>query len=169
MPTSGEVAGGEVLFLPTGSVGTSAAFDVRRVVGPNVNMATTPEGTWGGDLRGHNLVLEITEGRLSAAAFEIAVEREGDAMRLGGLVADRRVSLRLSPRRFQGSIDGGVCSFDLPREAPGLYRGFVSCSVRGQRTAVITSAALKLSGDAVRLDPPVLPQMALAVLAVLPP
>lgn len=168
MPSSGEVSGGEVFFLPTGSPGNSAAFGGRRVVGPTVNMTATADGAWGGDLRGRNLHLEVAEGRLSGSAFEVTVERQGEALRLGGLVGDRRVSLRLSPQRFQGTIDGGVCSFDLERDAPGSYQGFLSCTAPGQRSPTITSASLRLSGDAARIDQPALPQLALAVLAVLP-
>ena len=168
MPSTGATAGGEVFFIPSGSPGTSAAFDDRRVVGPNVNMGTSPEGDWGGDLLGRNLVLAITDGRLSGAAFEVVVEREGEALRLAGLLGDRRVSARLSPKLFQGTIDGGVCSFELTREAPGSYRGAVACTVPGVRNPVVNTAQLKLLGDAARLDQPVLPQLALAVLAVLP-
>ena len=183
MPSAGETAGGEVLFLPLGSIGTSASFDARRVVGPNVNMTATSEGVWGGSLGGRNLVLQVAEGRLSGAAFEVTVEREGDALRLAGMVGDRRVGVRLSPQSFQGSVDGGVCSFELSSRAAGTYEGSLVCPARGHAgpagapippavTATsprVTSTTLKLSGDAARLDRPVLPQLALALLAVLPP
>ncbi len=168
MPSAGATAGGEVFFIPTGSPGTSAAFDDRRVVGPNINMGTTADGAWGGDLRGRNLVLAIIPGRLSGSAFEVVVEQEGEALRLAGLLGDRRVSARLSPKLFQGTIDGGVCSFELTSRAPGDYSGAVACTVRGQRNPIVNTAELKLLGDAARLDQPVLPQLALAVLAVLP-
>ncbi len=168
MPTSTE-GGGEVIFVPLGSVGTSAAFDVRRVMGPTVNMAATPEGVWGGDLRGRNLVLEIGEGWLVGAAFRLTVQREGDALRLAGLIGTRRVNLTASPRRVQGTLDGGHCSFDLSLESPGRYQGFLACPApRGERLPLVTSASLRLLGDAARLDQPMLPQLALALLAVLP-
>jgi hypothetical protein len=169
MPTSTE-GGGEVIFLPLGSVGTGAAFDAHRVMGPTVNMAATPEGVWGGDLRGRSVLLETGEGRLAGAAFELTVEREGDALRLAGLLGNRRVNLKVSPRQIQGTLDGGVCSFDLSLESPGRYQGFLSCPApRGERLPVVTSASLRLMGDAARLDQPMLPQLALALLAVLPP
>lgn len=179
MPTSG-AASGEVIFVPLGSVGTGASFDESRVVGPTVNMAATAEGGWGGDLLGRNLVLQIGDGRLGGAAFELLVEQEGDAVHLAGVSGGRRVNVRLSPKRLQGTVDGGGCSFDLSMAAPGSYRGFVSCQPPpGRRLAgspsaasrlpVVTSASLRLSGDANRLDRPVLPQLALALLAVLPP
>jgi len=168
MPTSTEGAG-ELIFVPMGSVGTSASFDSRRVMGPNVNMAATAEGAWGGDLRGRNLVLEIGEGRLLGASLNLTVEREGDALRLAGLLGDRRVNLQVSPRQIQGSLDGGVCSFDLPLESPGRYQGFLACPAPlGERLPVVTSASLRLLGDGARLDQPMLPQLALALLAVLP-
>ena len=169
MPTSAE-GDGEVIFLPLGSVGYGAAFDTHRVVGPNVNMAATPEGVWGGDLRGRNVVLEIGDGRLLGAAFDLAVEREGDAIRLSGLLGNRRVNLKVSPREIQGTLDGGVCSFDLSLESPGRYQGFLSCPApRGESLPIVTSASLRLVGEAARLDQPMLPQLALALLAVLPP
>lgn len=178
MPTQGE-AGGEVIFLPQGSVGTGATVDSRRVIGPTVSMALAPQGVWGGDLRGRNLVLEISEGRLRGAAFDVSVERAGDTLRLAGLVGNRRVNVQISPKRFQGTLGINGCSFDLPAATPGSYQGFLSCPVprtpavsaavaSGQRLSVVTSASLKLAGDAARLDPPVLPQLALALLAVLP-
>lgn len=184
MPTPAEgTAGGEVIFVPQGTIGTGAAFDGARVVGPTVNMAATPEGVWGGDVNGRNFVLQVSEGRLTGAAFEVTVEQEGDALHLAGLVDGRRVNVRLSPRRLQGTTDGGVCSFDLARTAPGSYQGSVSCPTpRGQFSAVtsfpraprglplprVISTTFRLSGDAARLDQPMLPQMALALLAVLP-
>ncbi|HEU4385258.1 MAG TPA: hypothetical protein VFR85_17370 [Anaeromyxobacteraceae bacterium] len=178
MPTAGE-AGGEVMFLPLGTVGTGATFDVQRVVGPTVNMALTPEGVWGGDLRGRNLVLEVSEGRLRGAGFDVAVQREGEALRLAGLVGNRRVNVHISPKRFQGAFDISGCSFDLPRETPGSYQGFLSCPAprspsvstvlsSGERLPTVTSTSLRLTGDAARLDSPVMPQLALALLAVLP-
>lgn len=179
MPTSGAASGG-VIFVPLGSAGTGATFDESRVVGPTVNMAAMAEGGWGGDLVGRNLVLQIEDGRLGGAAFELLVEQEGDAVHLAGVRDGRRVNLRLSSKRLQGTLDGGGCSFDLSMAAPGWYRGFVSCqpppgrkpvgplSAAG-RMPVVTPASLRLSGDANRFDHPVLPQLALALLAVLPP
>lgn len=182
MPTSGEGSvGGEMIFLPQGTIGTGATFDDARVMGPTVNMAATPEGVWGGDVRGRNFVLQVSEGRLTGAAFEVAVEQEGDALHLAGIVDGRRVNVRLSPRRLQGTTNGGVCSFDLTLIAPGSYRGFLACpalparfilprvSAAGQRLPTVTSTTFRLSGDAAQLDRPVLPQLALALLAVLPP
>lgn len=180
MPTPGEAAG-EVVFVPSGSPGFGAAFDERRVMGPAVNMTMTPEGVWGGDVRGRNVLLEISEGRLSGAAFDLTVEQEGDVLHLAGIVDGRRVNVRLSPRQLQGTVNGGVCSFDLALAAPGSYRGFLSCParptpatrlgvpVRGVPLPSIDPAEFHLSGDAVRFDQPVMPQLALALLAVLPP
>ncbi len=182
MPTpAGEDAGGEMVFLPQGTIGTGATFDDGRVLGPTVNMAVTAEGVWGGDVRGHSFVLQVSEGRLTGAAFEVAVEQEGDTLHLAGIVDGRRVNVRLSPRRLQGTTDGGVCSFDLALVAPGSYRGFLACpappshfmrprvSGMGGRFPQVTSTTFRLLGDAAQLDRPALPQLALALLAVLPP
>jgi len=181
MPAQTE-GGGGVIFVPSGGPGTGATFGERRVVGPTVNMALTPEGVWGGDLRGRNLVLEITEGTLSSVALQVSVERQGEELRVAGLMVDRRVNFLFSPRRVQGTLDGGACSFELEREGPELYRGFVACApprreltpamtsaVSRPTTPVITSATLRVSGEAAQLDRPVLPQLVLALLAVLPP
>ncbi len=178
-PTSAP-SGGEVIFLPQGSAGTGATFDPEHVVGPTVNMALTADGVWGGDLRGRNLVLEVSEGRLRGAAFDVSVERAGDTLHLTGLVGNRRVNVQLSPKRFQGALDINGCSFDLPLATPGAYQGFLSCPAPSHHTPAVSSAAattrlptvtstsLRLSGDATRLDPPVMPQLALALLAVIP-
>ncbi len=176
MPTSSAGATGEMVFvasglvtLPSGSVGSGATFSDHAVTGQNVNMAITPEGVWGGDLRGHNLHLELSEGRMGAVALELRVDREGDTLRLSGIFGGRRVNVELSPRRLHGTLDGATCSFDLNSEAPGQYRGLMSCPPsRGQRLPEVTTATFHLAGDAARLDQPVLPQMALGLLAVLP-
>ncbi len=176
MPTSSAGATGEMVFvasglvtLPSGSVGSGASFSDHSVSGPNVNMATTPEGVWGGDLRGRNLHLELSEGRIGAVALELRVDREGDTLHLSGIFGGQRVNVELSPGRLHGTVDGATCSFDLASEAPGQYRGLVSCPPpRGQRLPEATTATFRLLGDAARLDQPVLPQMALALLAVLP-
>lgn len=170
MPTSSEGATGEVIFVVSGSIGAGASFSDHSVTGPSVNMATTPEGVWGGDLRGLNFLLDISEGRIGAAALELQVNREGDALDLDGIFGGRRVRVQLSPRRLHGFVDGGACSFDLAGQAPGTYHGIVSCPPRrGEHLPAVSTASLRLTGDAARLDQPVLPQMALALLAVLPP
>ena len=176
MPTSSAGTAGEVVFvasgsvtLPWGSVGSGATFSDHAVTGQSVNMATTPEGTWGGDLRGGNLHLDISEGRIGATALELRVDRQGDTLHLSGIFGGRRVNVELSPRRLHGTLDGGTCSFDLASQAPGRYHGLVSCPPpRGQRLPDVTTASFNLVGDAARLDQPALPQMALALLAVLP-
>ena len=169
LPMPSAEGSGEISFVPTGSAGTSAAFDQTRVFGPMVNMEASAEGVWGGDLRGQSVVLDVSEGRLRGAGLEMAVEREGDALRLGGLVRSRRVSLRLSPKFLTGTVDGGACSFDMRLASPGVYRGSVSCSPRrSQRLSSVPTATLRLAGDAARVESPVLPQFVLALLAVLP-
>ncbi len=169
MPTSSAGATGEMIFVPSGSIGAGATFSDRAVTGPAVNMAITTDGVWGGNLRGHNLLLDLSEGRMAAAALDLRVDREGDTLRLNGIFGGQRVRVQLSPRRLQGTVDSGACSFDLAWQAPDGYKGFVSCPPpRGQSLPAVTSASFRLMGDAARLDQPVLPQMALALLAVLP-
>jgi hypothetical protein len=169
-------------FDPTGEVfltvqGTSsgAVFDEERVAGPGVNMTGQEDGSWAGDVDGQNLDLDIENGRASAPNFAISYRKDGDEVRVEGLVGDSRLRVVIGPRHATARF--GECSFDLDRKGPGTFYGSVGCVRRGGRGVGLASerlgglatnfARLTLEGEAATADPPE-PQLALALIAVLP-
>jgi hypothetical protein len=163
-------AAGEIFFVSTGGVGSSAAFDARRVVGPSVNLTLGEGGAWSGALAGQDVSLAIAPGRITGAGVDLHVERKGDATSLRGIWFQRRVSLEFTPESISGRA-GPVCSVDVERDAPGVYRGSMACVVQETlrtQQAAVSSASLRLAGDAALPSPP-MPQFALALVAVVPP
>jgi hypothetical protein len=163
-------ASGEIIFFTAGGTGSSAAFGDRRIVGPSVNLTRGEEGTWEGDLVGQSVRLDTAPDRITGAGVNLYVERVGDAVSLRGIWFDRRISLDLTPKSVSGRA-GQVCSVDVERKAPGVYRGSLGCVVqdpRRKQQASVSNATLRLAGDAA-LDSPPMPQFVLALVAVLPP
>src|SRR5690242_902387 len=78
-------ATGELRFHGYGSVGTSAAFDGERLVGPTVNLTRREDGTWGGDLAGQNMDLEVTERRVSGPNVSLALSQKDGRTEVEGL------------------------------------------------------------------------------------
>lgn len=155
---------GELSFNAGGLAGGGASFDQERVVGPSVNVSRQETGGWAGDLSGSNMELAVSPTRLSGAGVSLALEQRPNALKVEGLFFGQRVRLELDAKKFSGRY--GRCSFDLTRKAPGIYRGDVGCL----RTGSFPSTArvvFRLSGQAADETPP-MPQLALALLAVLP-
>ena len=153
---------GEVQFAAGGS-GAGASFDADRLVGPAVNLTRREGGGWAGDLAGQNLSLALKGKKLTAPNVTIAFERNDKGnVRVQGLWYGNRFRIDLDEKKAHGRF--GTCSLDLKRTAPGYYRGDVGC-FRGSMPAT-ARASLKLLGQAATGD--ALPQLALALLAVLP-
>ncbi|HET9554570.1 MAG TPA: hypothetical protein VFP50_16515 [Anaeromyxobacteraceae bacterium] len=155
---------GELTFNAGGLSAGGAAFDGERVVGPSVNVSRQESGGWAGDLSGANMELAVSASRLSGAGVSLALEQRPNALKVEGLFFGQRVRLALDEKKFVGRY--GRCSFELTRKAPGIYRGDLGC----MRTGSFPSTArvvFRLTGQAADATPP-LPQMILALLAVLP-
>ncbi len=149
-PDTGEFTPqGEVLLSagPGGAFAT-AAFDDRRVRGPNVNVSRNADGTWSGTLAGEDVLLAAGPGRLSGSNVTISIERVGDAIQIGGLYWGIRFRVELSPKRVSGTF--GPRSLDMHASGPGRWVGV---------------GMLRLTGAASDLAHPVMPQLALAILA----
>jgi len=156
---------GEVTFGLAAGLGGSASFDGERVVGPAVNVSREDGAGWAGDIRGGDMVLEVTATRLKGAGVSIALDRKPGELHVEGILFGQRVRLELKQKTFTGRY--GSCSFDLHRKGPGFYRGEVGCMREGTTIAATASATMRLTGEADTPEPP-LPQMALALLAILP-
>jgi hypothetical protein len=156
-------------FTATGSVnlygygaGQSADFSDFRVVGPRVNMTRNADGTWAGNLDGREMILTIAPGRIDGYGVNLYVFKKGTTVSVQGMFGQRQVWFTLKPDEIQGTTDGGRCSFDLNRNAQGLFQGGVGCV--GQ----VTTATLQLSGAAADVQNPIVPQLVLALLTVFP-
>lgn len=156
---------GELRFHGYGSVGSSAAFDGRRVIGPTVNLTLREDGTWGGDLVGQNMDLEVSEKRVSGPNVSLSVSQKGGRTAVEGLFYNQQFRVTMDAKRLHGRF--GECSFDLVRKKGGAYQGDVGCLRRGATFPSASKATLSLIGTAADPAPP-MPQFALALVAILP-
>jgi hypothetical protein len=156
-------------FVATGevrsSIGKSVAWDEWRIVGPRVNLTRSPDGSWDGmagpDMAGFHL--EVKPGRLSGPGVSLSVEKMADGfVEVGGLFFQDRYWIRVSPEKLHGSTHSGACSFEFKRVTPNLFSGDLACGMQ------ITRVTIELFGSAARTTDPLLPQMAIAVVAVMP-
>ena len=147
------------------SIGKSAAFDGWRLVGPLVNLTRNADGSWEGTAgpRMTAFRLEVEPGRLRGPNVSLSVERMADGfVEVGGLFFEDRYWVRISPQLLKGNTHSGRCSFEFKRTGPGLFSGDIACGMS------VSQAFIEFRGAAARVDDPVLPQMALALMAVMP-
>jgi hypothetical protein len=166
--------GQEAPYEPTGEVrlvgggfGGGASFDTDRVVGPLVNLTRRDDGSWAGDLRGGDLDLQ-PNGRgdgLQAPNVTLRFSSKDGKTRVEGLFYGTRVRFDLDGKKLSGRFGG--CSMTLARRGPPLYHGEIGCVSQGARLPRTDRVTLELIGEAAAETAP-LPQLALALLAVLP-
>jgi hypothetical protein len=147
------------------SLGRSAAFDGWRVVGPQINLVRNADGSWDGTAGPAMTAfhLETGPGVVHGARLAITISRGSDgAFEVGGLFFDERYRFRLSPETLTGNARGGRCGFELKRASPGLYMGDVACGLD------LSQMSVEFRGGAARVEEPMLPQLALALLSVMP-
>jgi hypothetical protein len=153
---------GAVIFRGSGAGAAGASFDEERLVGPAVNMKRT-EGGWVGDLAGQNLNLTVSGKKLYAPNVTLMVQKDDKGnIRVEGQWFGARLRVDFDEKRARGRFGG--CSLDLKRTAAGHYNGDVGC-IRGSMP-VTSRVTLKLLGEAATGN--ALPQLALALVAVLP-
>jgi hypothetical protein len=170
-PAAGETkppvfkATGEVFFDAQGS-GTSVSFNDFRMVGPRVNMTRADDGGWRGNVGDREMILKVQPGRITGDGVDLYVVKKPGAVpavSIQGMYFQRQVWFTLKAGEIQGTTDGGTCSFDLnPAKAPGFWTGGVGCGGN------IRMGTLQLTGSAANLGEPPMPQLVLALIAVLP-
>jgi len=167
-PAPGEVKARD--FLATGEIfsnvqgsGTSAAFNDFRIAGPRVNMTRNPNGQWAGNIGERNMILTVAPGRITGDGVDLYVVRKNMTVSIQGMYFQRQVWFTMKPGEIQGTTDGGNCSFDLTQTAtPGTFGGGVGCGGN------IRQGILQLTGTAANIESPPMPQMVLALIAVMP-
>lgn len=155
---------GEVRFITVG-MGAGASFDDDRIVGPAVNLTRREDGTWAGDLGGRDLDLHGSGGKLVGANVSLSYSQKDGRTEVEGLFYGTRIRFSLDAKKFRGRI--GACSIDFTRRGGGTYRGDVGCLRAGARLPNTGKARMELLGEAATTTPP-LPQLAFALIAILP-
>lgn len=158
----GYTPSGEVFFSTTTGTGTSTSFSDFRIVGPHANLTRDASGKWGGNLAGRNMILTVAPGRITGDGVDLFVTRKNDTLSVQGMFGQRQVWLTIRPKEIQGTTDSSRCSIDLTPVGPGVFAGGVGCG--GQ----LVNGNLQLTGEAMNLQEPVMPQLFLALIAVLP-
>jgi hypothetical protein len=156
-------------FVATGeirsSIGKSVAWDEWRIVGPRVNLTRSPDGSWDGTAGPvmSPFHLEVEAGRVSGPGVSLSIEKMADGfVEVGGLFFQDRYWIRVSPEKLNGSTHSGKCSFEFKRVSANLFSGDMACGME------ITRVTMELFGTAARFGEPALPQMAIALVAVMP-
>jgi len=169
LPMSTPAAPKQAEFRPIGeirsSIGKSAAFDEWRVVGPRINLTRNPDGSWEGTAGPamSPFHLDVKPGYLDGPNLNLSIQRMADGVvEIGGLFFGSRYFVRVSPQKLQGNTYGGKCSFEFKRVSPTVYSGDIACGMQ------ITRVGIELFGVASRVGDPILPQAAMALVAVLP-
>jgi len=156
-------------FLAAGeirsSIGKSAAWDDWNIRGPRVNLTRSADGSWDGTagpaMTGFHL--DVKPGMLTGPGVSLSVEKMADGFtEVGGLFFQDRYWIRISPTTLTGKTHGGRCGFELKRVSPALFSGDVACGMQIDRVTI------EFLGTAARVDAPVLPQFAVALIAVMP-
>jgi hypothetical protein len=130
-----------------------------------VNLTRRDDGTWAGDLGGRDLDLQGSEGRLTGSNVTLNYSQKDGRTEVEGLFFGTRIRLSLDAKKFKGRV--GSCSLDFTRRGQsGIYRGDVGC-LRAARLPNTGKARMELLGEAATPTPP-LPQMAFALIAILP-
>ena len=153
-PPAAFQAAGEVLWADIGQATPTrrAAFDGWRVVGPPVDLLRGPDGRWVGTLRGREVAVVPAAGRLTGQGIDLSVVRQPDgALLVTGAWMEAPVRIEITPDRIRGSA--GARSFDVTWLGPGMYNSY--------------AGLLQLKGAAGQVADPILPQLVLALLAVL--
>jgi len=147
--------GGEAPFVSEGEVvyRGSAAYDSTRVRGPNVNMALTRDGSWGGNLLRKDVLLQVTPDRISGAGVNLVVSRDANAISVEGLISGIRVRVKASRDSFVGRV--GDRQVECTRSPDGIW--FLS----GGASRV---AAIRFKGTADRIPDVPMPQWIFAVI-----
>jgi hypothetical protein len=127
----GAPPGPDAPFVSTGEVvyRASAAYDATRVRGPNVNMAVTKDGRWGGNLLTKEVMLKVEPGRITGAGVNLVVKQDPSSLSVEGTISGIRVRVKATATTFVGRV--GDRQVECARE-PGGY-----CYLAGGRTATM--------------------------------
>jgi hypothetical protein len=146
----------EAPFVSTGEIvyRTSAAYDATRVRGPNVNMAVTKDGRWGGNLLTKDVMLKIAPDRISGAGVNLVVKQDATSVSVEGMISGIRVRVKATATTFVARV--GERQVECGREADGY------CYMSGGR-----SSSMHFKGTANRWPDVPMPQWIFAVIGAI--
>ena len=147
-PESPFVASGEVVYR------TSAAYDATRVRGPNVNMAVTKDGRWGGNLLAKDVMLKATPEKITGAGVNLVVKQDATTVSVEGMISGIRVRVKATATTFVGRV--GNRQVECGREPDGY------CYMSGGRTS-----SMHFKGTANRWPDVPMPQWIFAVIGAI--
>jgi hypothetical protein len=152
----GRAAEPEAPFVSTGEIvyRTSAAYDATRVRGPNVNMAVTKDGRWGGNLLAKDVMLKIAPDRISGAGVNLVVKQDAKGLSVEGMISGIRVRVNATATTFVGRV--GERQVECGRQADGY------CYMSGGRTS-----SMHFKGTANRWPDVPMPQWIFAVIGAI--
>ena len=141
-------ASGEIVYR------TSAAFDATRVRGPNVNMAVTNDGHWGGNLLAKDVMLKVTPDRITGAGVNLVVKQDANSLSVEGMISGIRVRFKATAKDFVGRV--GERQVECNREPDGY------CYLSGGRTS-----SMHFKGTAAKWPDVPIPQWVFAVIGAI--
>ncbi|AKT43153.1 hypothetical protein [Chondromyces crocatus] len=150
---------GFVLATPSGDsfmakVGDEGIIGYDMFLGRKVNVGRYRDGT-DRALRGHAfgqwLDLKVEKGRVHGifngmSPLDITTTREGDALRVKGLVRGYDADFVVADKRMVGSF--GRCTYDVAGEGGAIYEGVTSCLGRKQKVLIKLPKELSRWSDA---------------------
>ncbi len=139
---------GEVVQIPTG---ISIAYGKGKLVGPRASLHESSKGTWKGNLRDWDGVLDVTDTRISGQNMNIVVERDGKDFVAQGTWNGKRVRIAFSAGELAVRIDTRY--YEMKRVSQDLF------------ATQPVGPALRLKGDATSASP-AYPQFILAAMGV---
>ncbi len=146
-PAPGNEILGEIVAIPEGS---SAAYGKTRVLGPKVNLTETAPGTWSGNIRAYDGVMEVTSKRISGVSMNIVMDRDGPDWVAQGTWDGKRVRVSFEKEKITLRIDSRY--YEMTRVTPDLY------------ATLPRGPGLRVKGDAAGPNP-LWPQFFFAVLS----
>jgi hypothetical protein len=146
----------EAPFNATGEIvyRTSAAFDATRVRGPNVNMALTKDGHWGGNLLAKDVMLKVTPDRITGAGVNLVVKQDANSLSVEGMISGIRVRFKATAKDFVGRV--AERQVECNREPDGY------CYLSGGRTS-----SMHFKGAAAKWPDVPMPQWVFAVIGAI--
>lgn len=143
-------------FSATGEIvyRTSAAFDATRVRGPNVNMALTKDGHWGGNLLAKDVMLKVTPDRITGAGVNLVVKQDANTVSVEGMISGIRVRFKATAKDFVGRV--AERQVECNREPDGY------CYLSGGRTS-----SMHFKGAAAKWPDVPMPQWVFAVIGAI--
>ncbi len=147
-PNAPFTATGEIVYR------TSAAFDATRVRGPNVNMAVTKDGQWGGNLLAKDVMLKVTPDRITGAGVNLVVKQDANSLSVEGMISGIRVRFKATAKDFVGRV--AERQVECNREPDGY------CYLSGGRTS-----SMHFKGTAAKWPDVPMPQWVFAVIGAI--